>query len=294
MDSATEILKRVRRVEIKARRKASETFAGGYQSSFRGQGLDFDDYREYLPGDEPRFIDWKVTARMGSPYVRKFKEDREISLVLVVDVSDSMHYGSQERSKLEYAAELAAILAFSAHQTGDKCGLLLFGKEPLLFIPPAKGYKQILRIIREILEAPGANAAEGIQAISPQLLLSLRKRCLLIMISDFLFPADKVSLGKLNFKHEVLCMRVNDPAELYLPSAGNVLLQDAESGQIIQVNLNNEDVRHHYAQAMREQVQSWTNVCNQLGIDHLELSTDIDCITPLQRLFHTRTKRFSH
>lgn len=141
MDAASQILKRVRRVELKARRMASETFAGGYQSSFRGQGLDFDDFREYLAGDEPRFIDWKVTARMSTPYVRKFREDREISLVLAVDTSASMRYGSQNQSKLEYAAELAAVLAFSAQSTGDKCGLLLFGKEPYLFLPPAKGYQ---------------------------------------------------------------------------------------------------------------------------------------------------------
>lgn len=292
MDTATEILKRVRRVELKARRMASETFAGGYQSSFRGQGLDFDDFREYMAGDEPRFIDWKVTARMGSPFVRKFREDREISLMLVVDTSASMRYGSQEHSKLEYAAELAAVLAFSAQHTGDKCGLLLYGQEQPLFLPPAKGYKQVLRIVREVLNSPEGSSGSGLEPVC-QRLLNMNKRSLVILISDFLYPPDKVSLGKLNFKHEVVVLRVNDPAEIHPPDAGQVILRDAETGLVSQVNLGNSLIRLKYTEMMEEHRREWKTMMNQTGLDSLDLSTDQNYIAKLQQLFRTRTKRFT-
>lgn len=272
---------------------ASETFAGGYQSSFRGQGLDFDDFREYLSGDEPRFIDWKVTARMSTPYVRKFREDREISLVLAVDTSASMRYGSQEQSKLEYAAELAAVLAFSAQSTGDKCGLLLFGKEPYLFLPPAKGYQQVLRIVREILQAPKNDPGDGLQPVATHLLRTLRKKSLVILISDFMFPADKVALGKLNFKHELVALNVHDPAERTLPDAGMVVLRDPETGKLVQVNMGNSLIRAKYKELAEEHEQSWKSVMTQAGVDYLSLPTDKDYITPLQRLFKTRTRRYT-
>lgn len=153
MDKASDILKRVRRIELRARHLATENFAGQYQSGFRGQGLDFDDFREYMPGDDPRFIDWKVTARMNSPFVRRFREEREQAVILAVDVSGSMHYASSAArvSKLDYAAEVAAVLAYSAAQSGDKCGLLIYGNSHSHYIPPAKGVKQTLRIVREIV-----------------------------------------------------------------------------------------------------------------------------------------------
>lgn len=292
MDTASEILKRVRRVELKTRRMASETFAGGYQSSFRGQGLDFDDFREYMAGDEPRFIDWKVTARMGSPFVRKFREDREISLMLAVDTSASMRYGSREHSKLEYAAELAAVLAFSAQHTGDKCGLLLFGQDSQLFLPPAKGYKQVLRIVREVLESPENDPGAGLEPAS-QRLLNMNKRSLVILISDFLYPPDKVALGKLNFKHEVVALRVNDPAEIHPPDAGQVLLRDPETGQVSQVNLGNSLLRRKYTEMMEEHRRDWKTLMNQTGLDSLDLATDQNYIPKLQQLFRTRTKRFT-
>lgn len=291
MDKATEILKRVRRIELKARRMASETFAGGYQSSFKGQGIDFDDLREYVAGDEPRFIDWKVTARMGSPYVRKFREDRELSLMLVVDISGSMHYGSQTMSKLEYAAELAAVLAFSAQHTGDKCGLLLFDSEPRLFLPPAKGYRQVLRIVREILEAPSLIGASSLVEVSSHLLRTLRKRSLVILLSDFLFALDNVSLGKMHFKHEVLPLRIHDPAELILPMAGNVVLKDPETNQLLQVNLNNRAMMNEYARSMQIHRADWQGKFNQFGMDTLSLSTEDDYISSLSGLFRKKTQR---
>ncbi len=156
MDKAQDILNKVRRIELRARKLATETFSGEYRSGFRGQGLDFDDFREYLAGDDPRFIDWKVTARMNTPFVRKFRESREQALILAVDASGSMRYASQghDDSKLEYAAHIAAVLAYSAAKNGDKCGLLIYGQQTHFYLPPAKGMKQTLRIIRQIQSTP--------------------------------------------------------------------------------------------------------------------------------------------
>ena len=200
MDKASYILKRVRRIELRARHLATENFAGQYQSGFRGQGLDFDDFREYMPGDDPRFIDWKVTARMNSPFVRRFREEREQAVILAVDVSGSMHYASSAArvSKLDYAAEVAAVLAYSAAQSGDKCGLLIYGNSHSHYIPPAKGVKQTLRIVREIVASKNDGADQNISDVARQLVLSQKKAAMVIMISDFWGENNKAALGQLN------------------------------------------------------------------------------------------------
>ena len=233
MDKASDILKRVRRIELRARHLATENFAGQYQSGFRGQGLDFDDFREYMPGDDPRFIDWKVTARMNSPFVRRFREEREQAVILAVDVSGSMHYASSAArvSKLDYAAEVAAVLAYSAAQSGDKCGILIYGNSHSHYIPPAKGVKQTLRIVREIVASKNDGADQNISDVARQLVLSQKKAAMVIMISDFWGENNKAALGQLNFKHDFIPIRIADPMELHLPDAGRVILKDPETGK---------------------------------------------------------------
>lgn len=184
-DSIDEIMRRVHRLEIKARRLARETFSGEYHSSFKGSGLDFEDYREYQHGDETRFIDWNVTARKDHPYIRTFREDRELSVVLAVDVSASTLYGSKQLSKRELAAELAAVLAFSANINGDKTGLLLFADEPLLYLPPSKGSRHILRMVREILAATPEKPGTNIPSACDFLLHTVKRKALVFLISDF-------------------------------------------------------------------------------------------------------------
>ena len=188
-----EIMQKVRRIEMRARKLATATFAGQYRSGFRGQGLDFDDFREYMPGDEPRFIDWKVTARTGVPYVRRFHEEREQVLLLCVDVSASMNYAGagQADTKREYAALLAAVLAYSAARNGDKVGLLLFGCRPNRYLRPDKGMRQCLRIINEILTAPTDGPDDTAEAVSDAVLRSQRKPAMVFLVSDFLMPPDK-------------------------------------------------------------------------------------------------------
>lgn len=295
MDKTQEIMQKVRRIEMQARKVATTAFTGQYRSSFRGQGLDFDDFREYMPGDEPRFIDWKVTARTGTPYVRKFHEEREQVLLLAVDASGSMGYagaGSPD-TKLEYAAQLAAVLAYSAARNGDKAGLLLYGCQPHFYLPPAKGMKQCLRIVREILSAPPGGADDTVEEVAAEILRTQRKSAMCFLMSDFLAPPDKRAIGKLNFRHELIPIRINDPAELDLPAAGRVYLQDAETGRLMEANLNSPGLRAAHARAMQAHRVEWARLFTQLGIDSLDLLTRDDFIPPLRQLFARRSRLFA-
>ncbi len=285
-----ETMARVRKLELKARRLVRESFAGEYLSSFRGQGLDFDDYREYQHGDEVRFIDWNVTARMNSPFVRKFREERELSVILAVDVSGSADYGSVSLSKREIAAETAAILGFSALHNGDKAGLLLFAAEPLLFIPPEKGSRHLLRRIREILVARPPVQGTSISAACDHLINSVRRKSLVFLISDF--HADNLDrpLGKLSRKHETIAFRVEDPLEIKLPKAGRVTLIDPETGFETVVNTNNPNLRMGYQQLMRRQHEGVSSLFRKHGIDHADISTSGDTITALHALLKRRTR----
>lgn len=286
-----EVMARVRKLELKARRLVRETFAGEYQSSFRGQGLDFDDFREYQHGDEIRFIDWNVTARMGSPYIRKFREERELAVILAVDVSGSSEFGSIHFSKRESAAEAAAILGFSAAGNGDKVGLLLFAKEAFFYVPPAKGTRHVLRIVREILMAEPKEPGTSITAACEFLIRTLRRKAFVFMISDFFDdPIDK-PLGKLARKHETIALQVSDPLEQTLPKAGRVVLTDPETGWEAMVNTNNANLRMGYEKLMRRQAEGVRAICKKNGIDHAQLSTDRDRLGDLHRLLKKRARK---
>jgi uncharacterized protein (DUF58 family) len=281
----------VRRVELKARRLVRESFSGEYQSSFRGQGIDFDDYREYQHGDEIRFIDWNVTARMGQPFVRKFREERELAAVLAVDVSGSADYGSRRLSKREVAAEAAAILGFSALENGDKVGLLLFADQPLVFVPPAKGTRHLLRIVREILAARPPQKGTSIEQACRFLLNTLHRRGLVFLLSDFFAdPLDR-PLGTLSRKHEVVALRLSDPLEKRIPNVGRVVLQDAESGLETLINTGNSNLRMAYRKLMRRHREGVERLFRRHGIDSAVLSTDGDPLRELHRLFRRRSRR---
>ena len=296
MDKTQEIMEKVRRIELQARRISTATFAGQYRSSFRGQGLDFDDFREYRPGDELRFIDWKVTARTGTPYVRTFHEEREQVLLLAVDVSGSMNYASAGISdtKREYAAQIAAVLAYSAALNGDKVGLLLFGHKPHFYLPPAKGMKQSQRIVREILSAPNGGIDDTVEDVATEILSTQRKSAMVFFISDFLAPVDKQAIGKLNFRHELIPIRINDPAEIELPTAGRITFCDPESGELLVGDLNDKQLRLAHCKAMQAHRVEWQRVFNQLNIDSLDLQTSQDFIPTLRKLFNRRSRTFAH
>jgi uncharacterized protein (DUF58 family) len=288
-----EMMARVRKLELKARRLVRESFSGEYLSSFRGQGLDFDDFREYQHGDEVRFIDWNVTARMNQPFVRKFREERELSVVIAVDVSGSADYGSVLWSKREVAAETAAILGFSALQNGDKVGLLVFAHEPILFIPPEKGSRHLLRMIREILVTKPAAPGTSIASACDFLVKTLRRKSLTFIISDFVSdPLDK-PLGKLARKHETLALRVLDPLERSLPKSGRVVMIDPETGFETLVNTDNPNLRMGFAKLMKRQHEGVSAVFKKHGIDSADLNTDGDTLAALHHLLKKHGRKRS-
>jgi uncharacterized protein (DUF58 family) len=286
-----ETMARVRKLELRARRLVRESFGGEYLSSFHGQGMDFDDYREYQHGDEVRFIDWNVTARMNTPFVRKFREERELSVLLAVDVSGSADYGSVRWSKREIAAEAAAILGFSALSNGDKVGLLLFAAEPMLYIPPEKGSRHLLRMIREILAATPSRQGTSLTAACHHLIASLRRKSLVFLLSDF--HADPIDrpLGTLARKHETIALRIYDPAETNLPHAGTVTLIDPESGVETVVNTHNANLRMGYRTLMSRHYEGVSTLFRKHGIDHADIRTTDEPFTPLHQLFRHRSRR---
>jgi uncharacterized protein (DUF58 family) len=288
-----EMMSRVRKLELKARRLVRESFSGEYLSSFRGQGLDFDDFREYQHGDEVRFIDWNVTARMNTPFVRKFREERELSVVVAVDVSGSADYGSVSLSKREIAAETAAVLGFSALHNGDKVGLLIFAHEPILFIPPEKGSRHLLRMIREILVAKPSQPGTSVSEACDFLVRTLRRKSVVFLISDFFSdPLDK-PIGKLAKKHETIALRVLDPLETRLPKAGKVVMMDPETGFETLVNTSNPNLRMGYAKLMKRQQEGVAAIFKKHGVDAADLLTDGDTLAALHQLLKKRSRRRS-
>ena len=286
-----EMMARVRKLELKARRLVRQSFSGEYLSSFRGQGLDFDDFREYQHGDEVRFIDWNVTARMNAPYVRKFREERELAVVLAVDVSGSADFGSKYLSKREVAAELAALIGFSALHNGDQVGLFIFAGEPVMYVPPGKGTRHLLRMIREILMARPEDPGTSIEGACDFLVSMLKRKAMVFMISDFHAEVLDRPLGKLARKHDVIALGVYDALEESLPKAGRVVLMDPETGYETVVNTGNANLRMGYAKLMRRQAEGVAAIFKKHGIDGANFLTDGDLIGGLQKLFKSRGRR---
>ena len=245
-EDVEELMKKVSLLEIKARRLSLESFSGEYHTMFKGQGLDFEDVREYQHGDEIRFIDWNVTARMNTPHIRTFKEERELSVLIAVDISSSGFYASKEQSKRALAAEIAAVLAFSAKQNGDKIGLLLFTGKTEFYLPPAKGTKHTLRIIREILAAEPEDKTTSISGACDFINRTLNRKSLIFFLSDFMDHDFHKKLGIMSMKHETVAIRIYDPVEEELPKVGKVNLLDPETGFQTVVNTNNSNVRMGY------------------------------------------------
>lgn len=294
-----EILGRVRRLEVTTRRLVEETMAGQYHSVFKGRGMDFDEVREYLPGDEVRSIDWNVTARTGRPFVKKFTEERERTLLLVVDLSASGCFGSGAISKRELAAEVASVLAFSAIRNQDRVGLVLFTDRIEKFIPPAKGRSHVLRVVRETLffepRHTGTDllaAVEFVNRVAP-------RRTVTFLISDFLL-ADRTqglpealsrALARASRRNDLVALSITDPRERELPNVGFVTLEDAETGEQLEVDTGDAVLRRRYASAAREHAEALRRVLAGCGIDLLDLSPDAPYLPALQRFFRGRLRR---
>ena len=282
----------MRRIELLTRGLVKESLGGQYHSKFKGQGIEFDDFREYQAGDDVRFIDWNVTARMNDPFVRKYVEERELTVILAVDVSGSSEYGSEEDSKRELAAELAAVFAFSACANQDKVGLILFSDQLEAYVPARKGHSHALRITRDILNhVPRSRGSD----LTPALNIALQRishRALVVVVSDFLLPnlSWEHSLRALATKHDVAAVRVSDPRELELPVAGRLTLQDPETGLQCVVNTSNPRVREMYAQRLSEFDESVQKALRRCGVSSIPVATGANYIPALRTYFKARRK----
>ncbi|MFP5470090.1 MAG: DUF58 domain-containing protein [Bacteroidia bacterium] len=283
-----ELLKKVRKIEIKTRGLSSQLFSGEYHTAFKGKGMAFSEVREYMPGDEIRTIDWNVTARFNHPYVKVFEEEREMTVMLLIDVSASENFGTNTQTKREMMVEIAATLAFSAIQNNDKIGVILFSDEVELFIPPKKGKKHILRIIRELIEIKPKSTRTNIDNALQFFRNTIKKRSIVFVMSDFLSPEFEKSLKIVAKKHDTIGIRIFDERETELPNVGIVQLINPETGQLIGVNTSSKNARYDYAKQSKKYYDSLKNIFRKNGIDYVEVSTQQSYIKPLINLLKRR------
>jgi uncharacterized protein (DUF58 family) len=288
-----EILKKIRALEIKTKGLVQTMFAGDYHSVFKGRGMNFEDVREYQPGDEIRAIDWNVTARLGTAFVKKFTEERELSVVLVVDVSASGNFGSASQSKRELAAEIACVLAFSAIRNNDKVGLLLFSDRVELFIPPKKGRSHTLRIIREILffEPAGRGTAPGLAL--DYLNNVVTRRAVVFFISDFQTSDFSRELAVSGRRHDFIALHIQDQREEQLPNIGIITLEDAETGEQIEINTGDRNTRARFSALAETQRLELNRTLRRNRIDAISLRTGENYLPPLRSFFKQRERRMA-
>jgi uncharacterized protein (DUF58 family) len=293
------IMSGMRQLEIRTRRMVNDSLAGSYHSVFKGRGMDFDEVREYSPGDEVRTIDWNVTARAGRPFVKKFTEERELTIFLLVDISASGNFGSSALSKRDLAAELASVLAFSAIRNSDKVGLLLYTDRVERYLPPKKGRRHVLRVVRDILyHAPEATGTDTVKALDVANRL-LHRRAVVFLISDFETPKNQAAtrvelrraMRRTNRRHDLIAVHVEDPREKELPDVGIVALEDAESGEVIEIDTASPKVRRRFKELSLERGRRLVSDFRSEGIDTLQLQTDAPYMPALQRFFKTRERR---
>ncbi len=291
-----EIFEKVRRIEITTSRLVNDVFAGAYHSVFKGRGMEFDEVREYQPGDDIRIIDWNVTARTGKAYVKKFVEERELTVMLLVDVSRSCQFASVNELKSKLAAEIAAVLAFSAIRNNDKVGLVIFTDRIEKFIPPRKGIRHVLRVIREVLyfkpEGKGTNISLSLEYLSKV----ITRRAVSFAISDFFENNTaenfKKSLTIANKKHDIVAITLNDPKESNLPDCGLLRLEDSETQQEVLIDTSSFAVRHQYQKNAQNRMAERQKLFASCSVDHVDISTDQPYAKELVKFFTKRKKRF--
>jgi uncharacterized protein (DUF58 family) len=294
--STESVRSRMRELEITTRRMVDDSMAGAYHSVFKGRGMDFDEVREYCPGDEVRSIDWNVTARAGRAFVKKFTEERELTIFLVVDISASGNFGSGEMAKRDLAAEVASVLAFSAIRNGDKVGLILYTDRIERYLPPKKGRRHVLRVVRDILyhEAQGI-ATDTVKALDVVNHV-LHRRAVVFLISDFETSGDhdvaraalRRAARQTNRRHDLIGVHIEDPREKELPNVGIIALEDAETGEVVELHTSRAAVRERFRELSLQRARRLKSDLRAEGVDTVQLRTDMPYMPPLQRFFRAR------
>lgn len=286
-----EVLRKIRRIEITTSRLVTDFLSGQYESVFKGRGIEFDEVREYQPGDEIRAIDWNVTARMGHPYVKKYVEERQLTVMLLLDASSSSHFGTTKRFKKELAAEVSAVLAFAAIKNNDRVGLIIFTDRIEKFVPPRKGLHHVLRVVREALYFNPKGRGTDIAGALRHLNNIISRRAIAFVISDFFAEDFKKSLSIANKKHDVVAITITDPRESELPNAGIVELIDAETGKRYMIDTSSSKIRERYVKKAREIREERAKAFGSVGVDHIDISTDRAYIDEFIKFFRMRKRR---
>ena len=282
------LLKKVRKIEIKTRGLSNQLFSGEYHSAFKGRGMAFSEVREYQPGDEIRTIDWNVTARFNHPYVKVFNEERELTVMLLMDVSGSGNFGTIKQQKLELATELCAVLAFSAIQNQDKVGVLFFSDRVEKFIPPKKGRSHILMIIRELIDFKPENNQTDLAVALRYFTGIIKKKCTAFIISDFISPQFEAELKIANKKHDVIALRLYDKHEEDFPDLGLIPMRDVETGEVKWINTSSSPVRNDYKKAAENRNRLLSETFSKSGVDYTSIGTHETYVKPLMTLFKKR------
>ncbi len=286
-----EILKEVRRIEISTRGLVNEVFSGEYHSVFKGRGMNFAEVREYQYGDEIRSIDWNVTARNGSPFVKVFEEERELTVMLVVDVSASGDFGTRERMKAEVAVEICALLAFSAIKNNDKVGLIIFSDRIEKFVPPKKGRKHVLRVLRELLYHRPEGKATDIRAALEYLTHVQRRKAVTFLVSDFQDSGFEKALAVAGRRHDLIAIRMGDAREQAIPSLGYVDFEDPESGRRVVVNTSSPDFQRRFGDRVTSRAEEIDRALRRAKVDVIDVRTGEPYVRPLMRFFQDRARR---
>ncbi len=286
-----EIIKKIRRIEIWTKKLVNDLFSGEYHSTFKGQGMEFEEVRQYEPGDDIRLIDWNVTARTGYPHIKKFKEERELSVVLLVDASSSGKFGTRERFKSETAAELCALMAFSAIKNNDKVGLIIFTDKIEKFIPPQKGRGHVLRLIREILYFEPEGIKTDIGGALEYFNKIIKRKSVVFLISDFLSEGFYKPLQIANNKHDVVAIKISDPRESSFDNVGLIELEDAETGEVFMIDTSSKAFRREFAARAEEDNLALKKGFQIINMDFINIHTDKSYIVPLINFFKMREKR---
>ena len=288
-----EVLRKIRRIQITTSRMVTDVFAGQYHSIFKGKGMEFDEVREYQPGDDIRSIDWNVTARMGHPFIKKFVEERELTVMLLLDASQSCHFGSVKQLKNQLAAELSSVLAFSAIQNNDRVGLIIFTDRIEKFVPPRKGLRHVLRVIREALYFKPQGKGTDISLALEYLNKVTTRRAIAFVISDFFDEGYKNLLSVSNRRHDIIAVTITDPREVDLPNVGIIKMDDAETGEKVLVDTSDHQLRIRYKENAMKRIRERQKMLRSIAVDNIDIHTDMPYATELIKFFRTRGRRMA-
>lgn len=291
-----ELMRKIRRIEITTKHLVADTFAGDYHSVFKGQGMEFDEVRPYLPGDEVRSIDWNVTARMGTPFVRRYREERELSAMIVVDASGSFDFGTRGQFKRDLSAELVAVLSFAATTNNDKVGLLIFTDQIEMLIPPRKGRSHVLRLVREMLVFEPQGRGTDVKLALDTINLVLKRRSVLFLISDFLTDPDvyRKAMASTNRRHDVVAVDLCDPLEEEFAKVGMLALEDAETGELRWVDTSSRKWRDSFQRRVQRLESAKNELFTSLNVDRVKITTAEDYVSGLTAFFKERSRKVPH